>query len=352
MSSDENRVNLKQRMVSALAGSLTTALILTPLDVVRIRLQQQELIPSCLCVDDLKTGESLAVKPLSSGKLFWQDECFHKIDCKATATRFTSTWEALMTISRTEGFTTLWRGLSLTLLMAIPGNVVYFSGYEVLKEKSFLRHNHPLLNPVFCGAFARMLAAATVAPLELIRTRFQSIPRSSTGISSLSMFKDLLKETRMELSVHGYRALYRGLLLTLWRDVPFSALYWGAYEYYKQHYWINTSIIYRSKSNSWEYFFNGLIGGGISGTIATLITHPFDVGKTRMQLEVLNSEKNDKKSTGGNKTTNIFRFLNNIRRTEGIKALYTGLVPRVAKVTPSCAIMISTYELSKKYFTS
>lgn len=34
----------------------------------------------------------------------------------------------------------------------------------------------------------------------------------------------------------------------------------------------------------------------------------------------------------------------------GYGGLYTGLVPRVAKIAPACAIMIGSYEFCKEYF--
>jgi solute carrier family 25 protein 39/40 len=38
-----------------------------------------------------------------------------------------------------------------------------------------------------------------------------------------------------------------------------------------------------------------------------------------------------------------------IVREEGFRGLAKGIVPRVAKVAPSCAIMISSYEFCKKH---
>jgi solute carrier family 25 protein 39/40 len=34
----------------------------------------------------------------------------------------------------------------------------------------------------------------------------------------------------------------------------------------------------------------------------------------------------------------------------GYGGLYAGLVPRVAKIAPACAIMIGSYEVCKEYF--
>ena len=44
--------------------------------------------------------------------------------------------------------------------------------------------------------------------------------------------------------------------------------------------------------------------------------------------------------------------LTRIARAEGGLALFAGVVPRLAKAAPSCAIMIASYEMGKQYFTS
>lgn len=38
-----------------------------------------------------------------------------------------------MKISKTEGLTSLWSGLSPTLVLAVPATVIYFVSYEQLR---------------------------------------------------------------------------------------------------------------------------------------------------------------------------------------------------------------------------
>lgn len=47
-------------------------------------------------------------------------------------------------------------------------------------------------------------------------------------------------------------------------------------------------------------------------------------------------------------TTEVIR---NLYNQYGVKGLFTGLVPRVIKVAPACAIMIATFEYGKILFT-
>ncbi|CCH59605.1 hypothetical protein TBLA_0B07890 [Henningerozyma blattae CBS 6284] len=397
---EQTSLGLSQRMVSAMAGSLVTALLVTPLDVVRIRLQQQHLLPECTCVNPTiidppvvknirpvtnlaSIGPSNAIFPsvststfndaITAGKLFWEAPCFKDLGCTKVSSHYRGTWSAVQGIARSEGTLALWRGLSLTLVMAVPANVVYYAGYEYVRDWSPLGQSYPTLNPALCGASARVLAATCIAPLELLKTRLQSVPKaqkshltnlpqnnkSIVGSRQFDLFKDLLKETGRELRVEGPTALFRGLTITLWRDVPFSAIYWASYEKFKKLLSMQQCTINTGRTNYTECpgngnnsqgsvgcFLKSFLGGCISGSIAALFTHPFDVGKTRMQI-VLNSPTAVSSATKAT-NNNMFLFLWSIKKTEGFSALFTGLVPRLLKIAPSCAIMISTYEVSKK----
>lgn len=144
-----------------------------------------------------------------------------------------------------------------------------------------------------------VLAVATVSPLELVRTRTQALTDSN--------FKALqftLRNLSIETNRNGIRYLWKGLIPTLWRDVPFSALYWLCYESTKlriSKYLPSDSIIAPS-------FFSGLS----SGAFAALLTTPFDVAKTRRQV----LER---------RTTNLWSILCEIHRNEGIHGLFKGI---------------------------
>lgn len=101
--------------------------------------------------------------------------------------------DAFLKISRHEGVSSLWSGLSPTLVLALPATVIYFVSYEQLRSrlKGFSnRHeiqrlsssgnldyrslSQPSWVPLVAGSTARVWSVSVVSPLELIRTKMQS----------------------------------------------------------------------------------------------------------------------------------------------------------------------------------
>ena len=75
--------------------------------------------------------------------------------------------------------------------------------------------------PLIAGSSARLLASFVTAPLELIRTRQASaVGRTGEKAGMIDEFRLLVR------SKSGFRSLFSGIGPTLWRDVPFSAIYW------------------------------------------------------------------------------------------------------------------------------
>ena len=74
-------------------------------------------------------------------------------------------------------------------------------------------HSNPLI-PGLVGGFARISATTITNPLELIRTQKMSAKLS---------YNDLIVTLKQSVRTRGVRSLWRGLVPTLWRDVPFSS---------------------------------------------------------------------------------------------------------------------------------
>lgn len=259
-----------------------------------------------------------------------------ELDCcaadEAIKKRFTGTWEGLRKITQHEGITGLWRGLGLTLIMSVPSNVVYFIGYEYLRDNSPVQSQ--VLTPLLAGSLARIMSATVVSPIELIKTRLQSVSSSSRS----KALSDVMNGMRDMVKAQGITSLYKGLVLTLWRDVPFSGIYWTSVEVIKKKI-AQAEYFQRHPEHK---FLDNFVAGSVGGMIAAIFTAPFDVGKTRRQV-------GHHSSTSAN--MGMFKLLFNIVKNEGIRALYVGATPRILKVAPACAIMITSYETGKTVFS-
>ena len=181
---------------------------------------------------------------------------------------------------------------------------------------------------------ARTIAATSVAPLELVRTRRQA----ATNWPHRTVIQALVTICRTE----GSGVLFRGLGPTLMRDVPFSAMYWFGVEDISMRLRQNppSQLFLAEPTPSTELFDTWAIGftaGATSGCFAALATTPVDVVKTKMQLD----------TRGGQ---NAWQTTRAIMRQEGASGFFAGVVPRVGKVAPACAIMISVFEFAKAAF--
>ncbi|KAF1549728.1 Solute carrier family 25 member 39, partial [Eudyptula albosignata] len=313
----------------------------TPLDVVKIRLQAQR---TPFSKGNPARGRGSPASPLPpprkcflycNGLMDHLYVCQNGSGCAAwykAPTRFTGTLDAFVKITRYEGLRSLWSGLPPTLVMAVPATVIYFTTYDQLRDYLHARtgsrgHHIPLL----AGALARLGAVTVISPLELIRTKMQSRQLS---------YRELGVCIQSAVAQEGWLSLWRGWGPTVLRDVPFSALYWFNYELVRE--W----LCGQTRLNE-ATFMISFASGAISGTVAAVLTLPFDVVKTQRQIELGDSEVHP---VAASKPSSTWLLMRRIRAESGTRGLFAGFLPRVIKVAPACAIMISTYEFGKTFF--
>lgn len=60
--------------------------------------------------------------------------------------------------------------------MSVPANVIYFVGYDYLRDiiQPYSQLNHADYSPLAAGAIARTIAVTMISPIELFRTRLQA----------------------------------------------------------------------------------------------------------------------------------------------------------------------------------
>ena len=249
----------------------------------------------------------------------------------------------MLHLARTEGLRSLWSGLSPALVMAVPSTALYFTAYEELRGLlTGVLGDHTATGNVpvaalLAGATARTAAATVISPLELVRTKMQS-RSSSHGIVS-AIRADVAEQG-------GVRGLWRGLGPTLWRDVPFSAMYWGGYEMAKTAF-APLFLEADGSGSTAQHFALAFLCGSLSGSASALVTTPFDVVKTKRQAALYGLGAAEGEAPPSTRTWSILR---SIYAREGAAGWFVGVLPRVAKVAPACAIMIGSYEAGKHIF--
>ncbi|XP_048221769.1 probable mitochondrial glutathione transporter SLC25A39 isoform X1 [Perognathus longimembris pacificus] len=344
---DPGGISPLQQMVASGAGAVVTSLFMTPLDVVKVRLQSQrpsvasELMPPSRFWSLFYTKSPSPLQSTGKCLLYCNGIlepmylCPNGTRCSTwfqDPTRFTGTLDAFVKIVRHEGTRTLWSGLPATLVMTVPATAFYFTAYDQLK--AFLCSRaliSDLYAPMVAGALARMGTVTVVSPLELLRTKLQAQHVS---------YRELATCVQAAVAKDGWRSLWLGWGPTILRDVPFSALYWFNYELVKS--WLN-----RFRPKDQTSVGVSFMAGGISGTVAAILTLPFDVVKTQRQVALGAVEAVRVKPPSVDST---WLLLRRIRAESGTKGLFAGFLPRIIKAAPSCAIMISTYEFGKRFF--
>jgi solute carrier family 25 carnitine/acylcarnitine transporter 20/29 len=175
------------------------------------------------------------------------------ISSSSTSSSFSSSFSSYQTtkeIYTNYGIRGLYRGLLTTVYRQFPSFVIYFGSYDVIKT-TLLQHQQQLqqqnlLASIIAGGIAGSLSWAIIYPIDLIKTRIQSLPPPTTattltGCSSggaATSYYHLIKTehimiqsiTTSIISQHGWKALYSGFGITILRAFPVNAVIFPTYE--------------------------------------------------------------------------------------------------------------------------
>ncbi|XP_017110837.1 solute carrier family 25 member 40 isoform X1 [Drosophila elegans] len=397
------RIKPMQQVVSALIGGLITTFVVTPLEVVKTRVQTQH------AVRQRPTTSKLCYvfhNGLMTHVCRSSDICIPKPGRDPRDLRpLRGAMDAFVKIVCSSGLSGLWAGLSPTLVSALPSTIIYFLTYEYIKN--YLSHIYmvsgkldesgaedqvpgayggdpldlatrgrnvsataqapaavplPYYVPMASGICSRTIVVTAITPIEMVRIKMQS---------EYMTYSELWRVLRSLVRQHGFLGLWRGWPPTVMRDAPFSGTYWAAYEAMKRAFGVSEPT-----------FLFSFFTGAVSGAMATFVTMPFDLITTHTQMELgqdvlyeemgarpgsgapvetggrsgsglvsgLGSKDRQRNPPVGPPKPSMFSRLNHIYRQRGLRGLYVGVLPRMLRVVPACAIMISTFEYSKSFF--
>lgn len=217
-------------------------------------------------------------------------------------------------VVRTENFFGLWKGISPSFVRCVPGVGIYFSTFYSLKQHFFQDQSPNAGQAVLLGAGARTVAGVSMLPVTVIKTRFESGRYNYVSVAGA---------LRSVYETEGVRALFSGLTATLLRDAPFSGIYVMFYSQAKR------SLPQEVSGTVYSPLVN--FGCGVvAGVLASLVTQPADVVKTRIQV-----------STSPFSTSQAIRY---IYTENGLRGFFRGAVPRSLRRTLMAAMAWTVYE--------
>nr|CAD7452343.1 unnamed protein product [Timema tahoe] len=225
-------------------------------------------------------------------------------------------------ILKTEHVSGLWKGMTPSITRCVPGVGLYFSSLHTLKAHFVPPGGEPgPLQAMTMGVAARTMSGVCLIPITVIKTRFES---------GVYKYKGMGEALRVIYRTEGVRGLCCGLVPTLFRDAPFSGLYLMFYTQIKKllpEDWLKGNL--SAPTN----FSCGLV----AGLLASVMTQPADVLKTKMQLYP-------------DKFQNLQTVIIYVHKKYGVKGYFKGLVPRMLRRTLMAAMAWTVYEQVKQFF--
>ncbi|KAI9079584.1 hypothetical protein K1719_038411 [Acacia pycnantha] len=204
---------------------------------------------------------------------------------------------------------------------------------QTLNQQPQLGTVQQLLSGGVAGAFSK----TCTAPLARLTILFQ-VQGMHSEVAALSK-PSIWKEASRIVSEEGFRAFWKGNMVTIAHRLPYSAVSFYAYERYKN---VIYSLLGENRRGyvSSEPFVH-FIGGGLAGITAASATYPLDLVRTRLAAQ---------------RSTMYYRGISHafstICREEGFLGLYKGLGATLMGVGPSIAISFSVYETLRSFWKS
>ncbi|XP_063084100.1 mitochondrial coenzyme A transporter SLC25A42 isoform X4 [Cavia porcellus] len=126
-----------------------------------------------------------------------------------------------------EGFLSLWRGNSATMVRVVPYAAIQFSAHEEYKRVlgryyGFRGEALPPWPRLLAGALAGTTAASLTYPLDLVRARMAVTPKEMYS----NIFHVFARISREE----GLKTLYHGFTPTVLGVIPYAGLSFFTYE--------------------------------------------------------------------------------------------------------------------------
>jgi len=183
--------------IAGLGAGVTEAVaVVTPMEVVKIRLQAQT----------------------------------HSLSDPLEVPRYRNAGHAVYTIIREEGVMALYRGVSLTALRQATNQGANFTAYQEIKKLAHKLQPEltelPSYQHMVIGLISGAMGPFSNAPIDTIKTRLQK----STATASQSALQRIVAIASDMWRREGFRSFYKGITPRVLRVAPGQAIVFAVYE--------------------------------------------------------------------------------------------------------------------------
>lgn len=281
------------------------------------------------------------------------------------------------------------KGLNANKYMTTAG--AFFTTYESTKaalSKAKSSSSSPLIQSVPTPAINALSSSAGEAvscllltPAEVIKQNAQVLDTDKaskeTGNSNSNSNSQGTNKARKSVTLHVFNRfkrhpwrLWSGYSALLGRNLPFTGLNFPIFEAVKGYlverrrrkfHYLDPGSSHKPNSGNWKETGKGEgeepvyeravltgIAASISGSIASVVTTPIDVVKTRMMLAASDSPS-PAPGTPVKQEGNIWTVGRQVFKEDGVKGLFRGGAIRVVWTAVALSIYLSMYEGGRFY---
>ncbi|KAJ3280215.1 mitochondrial thiamine pyrophosphate transporter [Borealophlyctis nickersoniae] len=190
------------------------------------------------------------------------------------------------------------------------------------------------LQSAVCGATAGLISRFFIAPLDIVKIRFQLQSDARRGLTHTDgKYRGIMQSMKLIVQEEGIKGLWKGN----W-SAEYLYLTYGAVQFYTYHESERAlNALNERLSHKLPKDMQTFLAGSIAGCTATLVTFPFDLLRTRFA-----AQGEPKVYTG------IIPAIRLIAAKEGIGGFYRGVWPSAASIVPQMGIVFASNEAFKR----
>ncbi|KAK6540956.1 mitochondrial thiamine pyrophosphate transporter [Orbilia ellipsospora] len=200
--------------------------------------------------------------------------------------------------------------------------------------------------PIIAGAVAGVISRFVIAPLDVVKIRLQLQPQllpqnvsalanggggGGGGAALGTVYKGIYGTMKTIVQEEGITALWKG-------NIPAELLYltYGATQFFT--YTQCKSILSSNQySSTLPTGIINSLSGGFAGGVATSITYPFDLLRTRFAASKA-------RGRDGRVYKSLAAAIGGIYRIEGVRGFYRGGFAAVVQIVPYMGLFFGSYE--------